>query len=178
MASLRKVLKIRTVFNLLGPLVNPLRPTGQVIGVYDAKFIVAIAQALNQLETPKAIVLHGREKLDEAGLGDATDLALLSQGKVHLSSLTPQALGLTSVAITALKGGEVEENADILKNVLQGKGTQAQQDAVALNASLALQVGEVVPWENHRQGIEKAKEILNSGAAWKKLEELVQFLQN
>jgi anthranilate phosphoribosyltransferase len=70
----------------------------------------------------------------------------------------------------------VEENARILRNVLQGKGTAAQQDAVALNASLALQVGEVVPLEDHKAGIEIAREVMNTGAAWSKLEQLVEFL--
>ena len=173
---LRRTLKVRTVFNLLGPLVNPLSPTGQVIGVYDGTFLSSMAEALNKLGTPKAIVLHGREKLDEAGLGDATDLAMLNEGKVSFTSINPQELGLNSANIQALKGGEVEENADILRNVLQGKGTEAQKNAVALNAALALQVGELIPVGNHRQGIEKAREILTSGAAWLKLEELVQFL--
>ncbi len=125
-APLRRTLKVRTVFNLLGPLVNPLRPTGQVIGVYSPQFIAPLADALNLLATPKAIVLHGREKLDEAGLGDATDLALLSEGKVSKSSIDPQELGLTKASIAQLKGGNVEENAAIMRNVLQGKGTQAQ----------------------------------------------------
>jgi anthranilate phosphoribosyltransferase len=177
-APLRRTLKVRTVFNLLGPLVNPLRPSGQVIGVYDSKVLEAMAQALNYLGTPKAIVLHGREKLDEAGLGDLTDLALLSDRQVELSQLQPQVLGLTPAPISALKGGDVQENAEILRNVLQGKGTQAQQDAVALNASLALQVGELVFFEDRRQGVEKAKEILKSGAAWSKLEELVRFFKH
>jgi anthranilate phosphoribosyltransferase len=175
-APFRKTLKVRTVFNLLGPLVNPLRPTGQVIGVYDSVFLDRIAKALNKLEILKAIVLHGRDKLDEAGLGDVTDLAMLTEGKVSLTSINPQELGLTPASVSELKGGEVEENATILRNVLQGKGTQAQQDAVALNAALALQVGEVVPFGNHRQGIDTAKEILTSGAAWLKLEELIEFL--
>ena len=173
---LRKTLKVRTVFNLLGPLVNPLCPTGQVIGVYDGAFITKMAEALNKLGTPTAIVLHGREKLDEAGLGDSTDLALLSEGKVISGTINPQELGLSGAPITALKGGELVENADILRNVLQGKGTQAQKDAVALNASLALQVGKVVPWSDYQQGVDKAKEILASGAAWSKLEDLVKFL--
>jgi anthranilate phosphoribosyltransferase len=175
-APLRRTLKVRTVFNLLGPLVNPLRPTGQIIGVNAPKFLEPMAQALNYLGTPKAIILYGREKLDEAGLGDITDLALLSDRKVELSQLQPEVLGLTPAKIEALKGGNVEENAEILRNVLQGKGTQAQQEAVALNASLALQVGEVVFFEDRRQGVEKAKEILKSGVAWSKLEELVKFL--
>ncbi|WP_013322590.1 anthranilate phosphoribosyltransferase [Gloeothece verrucosa] len=175
-AAMRKSLKIRTVFNLLGPLVNPLRPTGQVIGVYDRQFLASIASALNQLGIAKAIVVHGRERLDEAGLGDLTDIALLERGQVNLSNLNPEKLGLTTAPISALKGGNVPENAEILKNILQGKGTLAQLEAVALNAALALQVGEVVPFEAHQLGIEKAKEIISSGAAWEKLLELVKFL--
>ena len=175
-APLRSTLKIRTVFNLLGPLVNPLCPTGQVIGVYDSAFIHSMAEALNILQTPKAIVLHGREKLDEAGLGDATDLVMVGNKKVVPGILNPQALGLKSAPIAELKGGEVEENAAILRNVLQGKGTSAQQDAVALNASLALQVGDLVPFGDHYQGVATAKEIIASGVAWSKLEELVAFL--
>lgn len=177
-APLRRNLKVRTVFNLLGPLVNPMRPTGQVIGVFDPKLIETIAQALNHLGTDKAIVLHGREKLDEAGLGDVTDLAVLSDGKVQLTTVNPEAAGVTPAAITALKGGNVQENAEILTNVLKGKGTSAQQDAVALNASLALQVAGAVPLLNHAQGVTVAKEILQSGSPWKKLEQLVEFLKN
>lgn len=176
-APLRKTLKVRTVFNLLGPLVNPLRPTGQIIGVYDPQFLATIAQALERLGISKAIVLHGREKLDEAGLGDATDLAILEEGTVSLTHINPADLGLTEAPIGELKGGDLAENTAILQNVLQGKGTQAQQDAVALNAALALQVGEAVPLGDYRGGIKKAKDILQSGAAWHKLEALVQFLQ-
>src|ERR671933_309910 len=175
-APLRQTLKVRTIFNLLGPLVNPLRPTGQVIGVFNSNFVATVAHALCQLGTQKAIALHGREKLDEAGLADETDLALLSDGEVRLSILNPQNLGLTLAPTGALRGGSVEENALILRNVLQGKGTQAQQDAVALNASLALQVGGVVPLEDHKAGIEIARDVMDSGAAWSKLEQLVNYL--
>lgn len=176
-APLRQTLKVRTVFNLLGPLVNPLRATGQVIGVYDSSLITTVAHALRQLGTQKAIALHGREKLDEAGLADETDLALLSDGEVQLSTLNPQELGLTPAPTGALRGGNVEENAMILRNVLQGKGTSAQQDAVALNASLALQVSGVIALEDHKAGIELARDVMESGTAWSKLEELVQFLE-
>ena len=175
-ASLRRTLKIRTVFNLLGPLVNPLCPTGQVIGVYDSQFLHSMAEALNILKTPKVIIVHGREKLDEAGLGDATDLTMVNQGQVTPGIVNPQTLGLKSAPLSELKGGEVETNATILRNVLQGQGTSAQLDAVALNASLALQVGEVVPFGDHLQGVTTAREIISSGTAWSKLEELVKFL--
>ena len=136
------------------------------------------ASALDKLGTPKAIILHGREKLDEAGLGDSTDLALLTGGKVSLTSINPQELGLKLAKIEELRRGEVEENATILRNVLQGKGTEAQRNAVSLNTSLALQVGDLIPFGNHLEGVNKAREILASGAAWSKLEELVKFLNS
>jgi anthranilate phosphoribosyltransferase len=175
-APLRQELKIRTVFNLIGPLVNPLRPTGQIIGVFAPHLLEVIAQAAGMLGTQQAIVLHGREGLDEAGLGDATDLAILTNGEVKLTSIDPVELGITPAPITALAGGDVAENAAILTAVLQGKGTPAQRDVVAINAGLALQVAKIVPIGAHQQGIELATAVLNSGVAWDKLQELVSFL--
>lgn len=180
-AALRKTLKVRTIFNLLGPLVNPLRPTGQIIGVNDPLLIEEIAQALSQLGCRRAIALHGRERLDEAGLADATDLAVLQNGTVSCFTLNPQDLGLNHAATEALAGGDVAENAQILKAVLQGKGTPAQQDVVALNTALALQVGEAIAEtdivEASVKGIAIAREVLQSGAAWTKLEQLAEFLR-
>ncbi len=177
-AQLRRNLKVRTVFNLLGPLVNPLHPSGQVVGLYTPKLLTTVAQTLHNLGKQKAIVLHGRERLDEAGLGDLTDLAVLSGGEVQLTTVNPQEVGLTTAPINDLRGGNVQENAEILKAVLQGKGTQAQKDVVALNTSLALQVAGAIPLLEHAQGIKAAREILDSGAPWVKLEQLVQFLGN
>ena len=175
-APLRRTLKVRTIFNLLGPLVNPLNPTVQVIGVYHPSLLPTIAESLRQLGTERAIVLHGRENLDEAGLADATDLAVLADGEVHLSAIHPEALGLPVASTQEIKGGDVAENAEILQAVLQGKGTAAQQNVVALNAGLALQVAGIVPLEHPQKGVALAKEILKSGAAWQKLTQLVQFL--
>lgn len=181
-APLRGELKVRTVFNLLGPLVNPLRPTGQVIGVYAPSVIEPMAEALKQLGLKQAMVLHGREKLDEAGLGKETDIAIVKDGSVTQEVLNPEAFGLTAAPLAALKGGELEENTTILRNVLQGKGTQAQQDVVALNASLALQVGGLANGNTFEaacaDGVKQAQEIIQSGAAWKKLEALVAFLKS
>ncbi len=177
-APMRRTLKIRTIFNLLGPLVNPLHPTGQIIGVCEPNLVETIARALCQLGRHRGMVVYGREKLDEAGLADLTDLAILVDGKVELTTLHPEKLGLATAPTTALQGGDVPENAEILKNVLQGKGTQAQVDAVALNAGLALQVGEMVTLGEHLKAIALAKEVLHSGAAWSKLEQLVRFLKS
>jgi anthranilate phosphoribosyltransferase len=182
-APLRKALKVRTVFNLLGPLVNPLNITGQVMGVFDSRLVETVAAALMELGRSQAIVLHGREKLDEAGLADLTDLAILEAGQVHTVALDPQALGLSPAPTQALRGGEAHENAEILRSVLQGKGTPAQRDVVALNAALALRVGgaiagDVTDAATYIQGIAIAKEVLQSGAAWTKLEQLVDFLQS
>lgn len=191
---IRKTLKMRTVFNLLGPLVNPLKPTGQVMGVYDPNLVPIVAQAIQQLGgVQRAVVLHGKEGLDEAGLGDEVIFSTVEDGTVYRNphsqdrydigffsdyrTISPQKLELSPAPISELCGGEIEENTTILRNVLQGKGTRAQQEVVALNASFALQVGEVTPWGLHREGIDKALEILNSGAAWDKLQELVNFLK-
>ena len=186
-APLRKTLKIRTIFNLLGPLVNPLNPTGQVIGVSKPDLVKTFGEVLAQLEVRRAIVIHGREGLDEGGLADVNDLAIVSEGQVNTVELDPTQLKVNSAPTEALRGGNVNENADILKAVLQGKGTPAQQDAVALNAALALWVGEAQgdhylgsPLRDRvafDEGITQAQEVLQSGAAWKKLEELAQFLR-
>ncbi|MBE9076124.1 anthranilate phosphoribosyltransferase [Romeria aff. gracilis LEGE 07310] len=179
-APLRGTLKIRTVFNLLGPLVNPLRPTGQVIGVFDPTVLMPMAQALNQLGIEQAMVLHGRERLDEVGLEQETDVAILKNGQVSLGVIDPRDYDLVTAPVSALRGGELAENAAILRDVLQGKGTQAQQDVVAVNAALALKVGDAVSGasftETCANGVVRAREILQSGAAWEKLEELVAFL--
>ncbi len=173
-APLRKQLKMRTIFNLLGPLVNPLRPTGQVIGVFNSVLLEPMAGALKELGTQKAIVLHGRERLDEAGLGDLTDLAVLSDQKIEVTSLDPKEFGLGAAAIAELRGGDVSTNAEILQAVLQGKGTTPQQDVIALNAGLALYVGDAV--KSYQAGVDRAHEVLKSGAAWDKLNQLVKFL--
>lgn len=180
-APLRKTLKIRTIFNLLGPLVNPLNPTGQVIGVSKPDLVKTFGEVLAQLEVRRAIVIHGREGLDEGGLAAINDLAIVSEQQVDTTELDPTELKVNYAPTEALRGGNVNENADILKAVLQGKGTPAQQDAVALNAALALWVGEVTEGDHRAiafdQGITLAKDILQSGAAWHKLEELAQFLR-
>ncbi|MCS7292901.1 MAG: anthranilate phosphoribosyltransferase [Gloeomargarita sp. SKYBB_i_bin120] len=173
-APLRQALKIRTVFNLIGPLVNPLRPQYQVLGVYQPELLPVMAQALHQLGRRRAVVLHSREGLDEAGLGAPTDYYhWTDDAPLQTDVLDPQAYGLTPAPVTALAGGHVQENAEILRQVLQGKGTPAQRDVVVLNSALALWVAQRV--ENITAGITLARDVLQSGAPWEKLQALVRF---
>ncbi|BAZ37216.1 anthranilate phosphoribosyltransferase [Calothrix sp. NIES-4101] len=195
-APLRKTLKVRTVFNLLGPLLNPLSPTGQVIGINNPALLETFAQVLKQTGTRRAITLYGREKLDEAGLGDKTDLVILSNQQIHKLELDPKDVGINPASISMLAGGEVQENAEILKAVLQGEGTKAQEDVVILNAALALYVGEygdskAVDGESlNSSNISKsegdfvkdfadavviAREVIQSGEPWHKLQQLAEF---
>ncbi|MGF1536523.1 MAG: anthranilate phosphoribosyltransferase [Elainellaceae cyanobacterium] len=177
----RKALKVRTVFNLLGPLVNPLPITGQVLGVYDPALVSTVAQALQLLGRPHAIVLNAQEGLDEAGLADITHMATVWNGQVKPATLNPEELGISRAPTAALRGGDLQENTDIMKAVLQGKGTQAQQDVVALNAALALttagEAGEP-GLDTYRSQLERAREVLSSGAAWDKVEALSKALRD
>ncbi len=172
----RRTLKVRTVFNLLGPLVNPLYPQRQVIGVYAPHLLTRMAEALQLLGSQQAVVLHSREGLDEAGLAQPTDLAILKEGQVSSGVLDPHELGLTLAPLSALAGGELAENVEILTAVLQGKGSLAQRDVVALNAGVALWVGgKAKDWV---EGVQLAQEILAAGSGWDRLQALVRFLQN
>jgi anthranilate phosphoribosyltransferase len=172
----RRTLKVRTVFNLLGPLVNPLYPQRQVIGVYAPYLLTRMAEALQLLGSQQAVVLHSREGLDEAGLAQPTDLAMLKEGQVSSGILDPQELGLASAPLSALAGGELAENVEILTAVLQGKGSLAQRDVVALNAGVALWVGgKANGWAD---GVQLAQGILAAGSGWERLQALVRFLQS
>ncbi|MDX2257155.1 MAG: anthranilate phosphoribosyltransferase [Pseudanabaenaceae cyanobacterium bins.39] len=173
--AIRRSLGVRTIFNLIGPLVNPLHPTAQVLGVYDRSLTHTIAEALRLLDRQQAVVLHSREGMDEAGLNDLTDISFLSNGKVVEDTINPQEFGLTPTPIENLKGGNTQENADLLRAILQGKGTQAQADCVALNSGLALRIGGAV--DSWAEGVKLGAEIIQSGAAWQKAEALINFLK-
>ncbi|AFY74599.1 anthranilate phosphoribosyltransferase [Synechococcus sp. PCC 7502] len=175
-APIRKSLGIRTIFNLIGPLVNPLLPTTQILGVYDRSLIKTVAEALKILGRSTAVVLHSREGMDEAGLADITDIAFLrNDGTVTIETINPHELGLAYATLDDLKGGTVGENTEILKKLLQGQGTIAQRDCLALNAGIALHVAGICDrWED---GINIARSIIDSGEAWQKLESLASFLK-
>jgi anthranilate phosphoribosyltransferase len=173
--AIRRSLGVRTIFNLIGPLVNPLHPTAQVLGVYNRNLTHTIAASLRLLDRQQAVVLHSREGMDEAGLNDLTDIAFLNNGQIIEDTINPQEFGLTPAPIETLKGGNTQENADLLRSILQGKGTSAQTDCVALNSGLALRIGGAA--DSWAEGVKLGAEILRSGSAWQKAEELINFLR-
>ena len=167
LVPLRKALGIRTVFNLLGPLVNPLRPEAQVLGVAREDLLDPMAEALLRLGQRRAVVVHGHGGLDEATLSGPSTLRLLQDGAVQQEWLDPASLGLAPAPLEALAGGGVEENRRILEAVLQGGGSDPQRDVVALNTALVLWAAGLE--ETIAAGLERALASLASGAPWQRL---------
>lgn len=173
-APLRKSLGIRTVFNLLGPLVNPLNPTVQILGVYRPELVQVMVEALQMLGRAKALCLHSREGLDEISLSACSDGALLESGTIRSIEIDPVFFDLEPATLDHLRGGTVGENAEILENLLQGRGTTPQQDCVALNSGYALYMAGKCA--DPKSGLELARDLLRSGAGWEKFLALRQFL--
>jgi anthranilate phosphoribosyltransferase len=174
LAPLRRSLGVRTVFNLLGPLVNPLRPEAQVLGVARAELLDPMADALARLGLQRALVVHGAGGLDEASLAGPSELRLVEHGEVRVDRLELAPLGLTEAPISALAGGDLATNQAILEAVLQGGGTPAQRDVVALNTALVLwAAGQAA---SVGEGLEAARDALAGGLGWQKLEQLRQAL--
>ena len=174
LAPLRRSLGVRTVFNLLGPLVNPLRPDAQVLGVARADLLDPMADALARLGLQRAVVVYGQGGLDEASLAGINELRLVEAGEVRSDQLDPEQLGLQRAPLAALAGGDLATNRAILEAVLQGRGSRAQSDVVALNTALVL-------WAAGRaasvaEGLEQAQAALASGGGWQALERLRQAL--
>lgn len=170
LAPMRRTLGVRTVFNLLGPLVNPLRPEAHVLGVARPDLLEPMAEALRQLGMTRAVVVHGHGGLDEATLSGPSDLCILDRGSLRRTQLDPLELGMASAQPEALRGGDLGTNSAILTAVLQGQGTQAQRDVVALNAALVLWVAGRCA--DFTAGANLARETLGSGAPWQRLEAL------
>lgn len=161
---------MRTVFNLLGPLVNPLTPEAQVLGVARPDLLDPMADALRRLGQRRAIVVHGHGGLDEATLSGPSELRLLEDGVVRSDWLDPAELGLAPADLEALRGGDVAANQLILESVLQGRGTRAQADVVALNAALVLKAAGLEP--SIATALARAHQALADGSAWARLEAL------
>jgi anthranilate synthase/phosphoribosyltransferase len=171
-APVRKVLATRTVFNILGPLINPAHPTFTLIGVYDKNLCMVMAQTLHLLGMKKAFVVHG-DGLDEFAVHGTTHIAELADGQIREYDVTPEDLGLTRCKLEDLRGGNPEENALIIKKVLSGTATIPQMEAVAVNvAPLLVMSGKA---EDLKSGVAAAMNCIRSGAAIETLNKVVKL---
>jgi anthranilate phosphoribosyltransferase len=168
-APVRRELGFRTIFNLLGPLSNPARVRRQLVGVYAREWVEPVAQALGQLGTEKAWVVHGGG-MDEMTTTGTTAVAILDEGHVFTHDVVPEDAGLPRARLADLRGGTAMENADALRRLLDG-AKNPYRDMVLFNASAALVIGEKAA--NLTQGVAVAAEAIDSGQAKRTLEKLV-----
>ncbi len=168
----RREIGIRTVFNILGPLTNPAGAQCQVLGVYDPDLTEVLAGVLANLGTRTAFVVHGAGNLDEVSILGLTKVSAVENGQVDTYYLDPGEYGFTYAGIEQLLGGTAEENAAITRNILAGeKGPR--RDIVLLNAALALLAAGSV--NTMTEGLQQAAIMIDTGAAARKLDELIKF---
>lgn len=171
----RRELGVRTVFNLLGPLTNPAAAEYQLLGVYSSDKLELVSDALKQLGTKRALVVHGRDGLDEITTTGITDAFLVEEGQdIEPFEIDPSAFGMPFATPDALKGGDAAFNAEIIKHIFAGQ-TGAARDIVLLNAGAALWVTKQVAGIG--EGIALAAESIDSGKVEKTLAALVAFSQ-
>jgi anthranilate phosphoribosyltransferase len=174
-APARKQIGVRTMFNLLGPLTNPAGAQSQVMGVFSADVIDALAAALAELGVERAFVLHGAGGLDEISLAGETMVAEVKGGAVRRFTVTPEEFGMERAPLEAIRGGTAGENAALIVRILEGEAGPAR-DIVVMNAAAALVAAEVA--SNFREAAGLASFVISSGAARETLANLVQFTQS
>lgn len=173
----RRQMKVRTIFNILGPLTNPAGANRQLMGVFAADLTDFLAHVLKNLGTKSAIVVNGYGGMDELTITGPNRISHLKEdGKVSTYELDPTQLGFDSAGIGDLKGGEPSDNAEILRGVLNGKQRGAKRDVVLLNAGAALWAAGKT--DDISKGIKLATESIDSGAALKKLDDLIEMSQS
>lgn len=173
-AAPRREIGIRTVFNILGPLTNPAGAKAQVLGVADGALVEKMALALKELDCRHALVVHGEDGLDEITINGQTQICEMRDGSINTYSICPEDLGLARADLSSLRGGTVTENAAILRGILLG-APGPQRNVVLMNAAAALFAGDKV--DTLRQGAALAGEIIDSGHASTKLEQMIEFSQ-
>jgi len=167
----RKAMGIRTLFNILGPLVNPAHPNVMLLGVYIPELINTMAQALLLTGVERAWVVHG-SGLDEIALHGSTKITEIRDGKLNEKIVTPTDFGLDNYALTEIKGGSPQENADIIKAILSGNGKEAHNAAVIINCAALLYLHDKA--DTLKSAAQLAREVLASGKALTTLENLVK----
>jgi len=166
----RKDLGLRTLFNVIGPLANPAGASRQLLGVYDKKWLMAVAEVLKRLGTEAAWVVRGHDGLDELSISGPSDVVALKNGQITQFTVTPGDAGLPEHALQDLKGGDGAANAEAMQAVLAGLPS-AYRDIVLLNAAAALVIAEKAA--NLKEGAALAAQSIDSGAARAALDHLI-----
>ncbi len=174
-APIRKELGVETIFNILGPLTNPALATHQMMGVYTKDLVEPLAYVLKNLGLKRALVVHGSDGLDEVTTTGITFASEFKDGKVNSFTINPQDFGIKLASSSDLKGGNLEQNAGIFKEILKG-ATGPKRDIVILNAGCALYLSEKA--KDIKQGIKLAEESIDRRYALNKLEQLIEFSKN
>jgi anthranilate phosphoribosyltransferase len=169
---IRRVLKMRTIFNMLGPLTNPAGAGAQVVGVYDSRLVPMAAEALARLGVKRAFVVHGEDGLDEITTTGPTRVAEVRNGNVTERKLEPADFGVEESRRDDLSGGDREENALIVRRILEG-AHGPRPDVVVVNAAAALVAAGRA--EDFREGVAQARGAIESGAALAKLEQFIEL---
>lgn len=172
-APVRKALGFRTIFNLLGPLVNPAGATGQVVGVFDAGYTEFVAECLNRMGVRRAFVVHAADGMDEISVCTPTRVSELRDCSIKTSEFNPRKYFPDGANFSELKGGDAKVNAQTLLDVLSGKLRNGARDICLLNSAAAIVVGGKT--DDFGAALEMARDSLDSGAALKKLKTLVEF---
>ncbi|MBM7000325.1 anthranilate phosphoribosyltransferase [bacterium] len=171
-APIRRELGFRTVFNILGPLTNPARPTYFLLGVYDEYLCEPLAKVLSSLGVRRALVVYGRDRMDEISLSAPTTVCELRDGFYRTSEITPEDFGLTRCEKRDVVGGDPAENARITRDILAGRDTGPRRDVALLNAGAALYVAGLA--DTIAAGVELARAQVVDGAATATLDALVR----
>lgn len=170
-APVRAALKTRTIFNILGPLINPARPTYHLLGVYAPELVKTYAETSVALGHQHSFVVHG-SSLDEVALHGETQVAEIKNGKIEYFTLTPEDFGLKTQSLESLRGGEPQENAQMLTALLQGKGKSEHANAVAANTALLL---KLFGHDDLKQNVQNVLAHLASGKAFETLQKLTTY---
>ncbi|HHE9481032.1 TPA: anthranilate phosphoribosyltransferase [Haemophilus influenzae] len=170
-APVRTALKTHTIFNILGPLINPARPTYHLLGVYVPELVKTYAETAVALEHQHSFVVHG-SGLDEVALHGETQVAEIKNGKIEYFTLTPEDFGLKTQSLESLRGGEPQENTQYLTALLQGKGKAEHANAVAANTALLL---KLFGHDDLKQNVQNVLAHLVSGNAFKTLQKLTTY---
>ena len=170
--TVRRELRMRTMFNLLGPLTNPACASGQVVGVYSLDLVEKLAEALSMLGLHRALVVHGLDGLDEITITEKTRVAEAREGSVRSYEVEPEEFGMVRATLQEIAGGDAPENAAIIRAILGGEKS-ARRDVVLLNAAAALVAAGRA--DHIADGVPLAAESIDSGAAAGRLEALARF---